>query len=94
MSTRLDGRGFTHPAHVRDGPGPCSGNFLPWNGDVEGGAASCPVRRDSGEGEGLGGRVIRTCDTLAGPGWQVSVVLFLNLSCTLVVHESQLTKLC
>ena len=49
-------------ARVPDGPDPCSGIFLPWNGDVEGWAASGPLRRDGGEREGLGGRVIRTCD--------------------------------
>ena len=45
---------------VLDGLGPCSGIFLPWNGDVEGWAAGGPVRKDGREREDLGGRVIRT----------------------------------
>ena len=32
---------------------------MPWNGDVEDWAAGGPVRKDGGEREGLGGRVIR-----------------------------------
>ena len=52
-----DGRGFISPALARvlDGPGPCSGIFLPWNGDAKGWAASGPVRRDGGE-RGSGGK--------------------------------------
>ena len=38
-----------------DGPGPHSDILLLWNGEVEGWAASGPVRRDGGEREGLGG---------------------------------------
>ena len=69
MRTRGRGRWMKRgaaglPSHLvtKGGDGLDSGIFLSRNGDVEGWAASGPVRRDGGEREGLGGRVIRTCD--------------------------------